>query len=72
MFLKGVKYSNFDPRCGFTTKVNNRDATSRGHDFKRSPSTKIMKFHGFENAIFSLQILKIPCFLDAVLIVEIK
>ena len=62
MFVKGVKSSNVDPRYGFTTKVNNRGATSHGHDFEPSPWTKIMKFNGSENAVFSLGILKIKCF----------
>ena len=66
VFWGGLKGWNFDPRGGFKAKVDNQDSTSWGLHFGGSARAKIMKFHGFKNALFSLLILTVWCFWGAI------
>ncbi len=66
VFLGGMKWWNVDPRGGFKAKVDNQDSTSWGLHFGGSARAKIMKLHGFKNALFSLLILTIWCFWGAI------
>ncbi len=54
VFRGGLKGWNVDPRWAFKGKVDTQDSTSWGHHFGGSARTKIMKFHAFDFASFSL------------------
>ncbi len=62
VFWGRLKGWNCDPRGGFKAKVNIEDATSWGLHFGGSARAKIMKCHGFKNALFSMLILKFCAF----------
>ena len=64
--LGGLKGWNVDPRGGFKAQVDNQDSTSWGLHFGGSARAKIMKCHGFKNALFSLLILTSWCFWGAI------
>ncbi len=66
VFWGGLKGWNCDPRGVFKAKVDNQDSTSWGLHFGGSARAKIMKLHGFKNAVFSLLILTSWCFWGAI------
>ena len=61
VFWGGLKGWNFDPRWVFKGQVDTQDSTSWGPHFGGSARTKIMKFHAFDFASFSLLKLISPC-----------
>ena len=58
---------NCDSGVGFKGKVESQDPTSRDCEFRSSTRTKIMNFHDFNFALFSLLILKMSSSWSAIL-----
>jgi len=60
------KGQNRDPSGGFIDKSEHRNFASWGYLFEARPGAKIMKYHAYKFASFSLLKLIIPCLLDAI------